>query len=885
MEVHKLLYFLVAVSLLSAAEYGTIRGRVIDATTQEPIPNTRVTISDIGLSTYTDNNGEYCIHFIPLGTYRVVAEAPWYSRLTYTHVTVVGTHVFDFSVQPSMLDLTEYVIKARQPQFNTLDPLKATVITANTVGNLPVTTIDELLRVQPGFVKSEMGLHANGGRANEIAYYIDGIQVPGNINVSSLEIIKAYTSGLDVEYGNALAGAVNIVTKTGGTRNHSHIQYLTDDFSPLDRLNFGYNHYDMVLHGPLTRRLRYIVSSELVFADAFQEALYRIESPGNEYDIYGKLSYTLPHGKGRIHLSGLRARQQHVLWSPYTEPGNNWKYAESDVMSRAKQWFGTLSFDYLLTSKTLAALIIGIIHQDSVYGNRDYEWEETHNTQWYDDYRLKAEHLIGLMHGDSFPVDILVDSMTQYHDAPVLYSNEILRQSPFGITGLFYLAGDFPMWAYRKNNDVQMRFKIMHALSRALEIKLGADYTWHTLQYYYNGMPYVASTQWDYYQTYESKPQHSAAYAQTEFVTDYFVAQLGARLDHFKSLDIPSHPQEWPYIGLTDTLQQGSTNVSPRIAIALPVLPRVKCHFNYGHFYQPQTAVLPKPLHSVVTDFGVEVEPLQDLVFCTSMYLKNMYDLTQVRVIIIESLYWPEARYQYFFTDQVSVNGYEFAVRKRFSQGVSLNFSYNLQYAQSPHYWDGPEYVDEYAWPRQFVTWEEHASDYDQRHTFHAHITIPFPKRSYAAPGFTSFVVSYHAGHPYTPMDLAGHVLVGRNAERIDGYWNFDWKIIRAFRIGRNRLVFTGLITNLFNAKQIVDVYTTTGMPDEHGDPDPSPGQFANVPYTSSHYSPQADHNHDGLITPSEGLAEYVAARDNLYEDPTNYNNPFRLRLGIGLEF
>jgi len=202
--VHKLLYFLVAVSLLSAAEYGTIRGRVIDATTQEPIPNTRVTISDIGLSTYTDNNGEYCIHFIPLGTYRVVAEAPWYSRLTYTHVTVVGTHVFDFSVQPSMLDLTEYVIKARQPQFNTLDPLKATVITANTVGNLPVTTIDELLRVQPGFVKSEMGLHANGGRANEIAYYIDGIQVPAHINVTSLEIIKAYTRGSDVEYGNAL---------------------------------------------------------------------------------------------------------------------------------------------------------------------------------------------------------------------------------------------------------------------------------------------------------------------------------------------------------------------------------------------------------------------------------------------------------------------------------------------------------------------------------------------------------------------------------------------------------------------------------------------------------------------------------------------------------
>ncbi|KPK73006.1 hypothetical protein AMJ87_03225 [candidate division WOR_3 bacterium SM23_60] len=882
---HKFLYFFVAVSLLGAAEYGTIRGRVVDAETQEPIPNTRVTISEIDLSAYTDNNGEYCIHFIPLGTYRVVAEAPWYSRFTYTHVTVVGTHVFNFSMRPVLLDVRGRVVETHQPVIDPLDPLNATVITANTIKNLPVTTIDELMHVQPGFVKSEMGLHERGGRANENAYYIDGIQVPAHINVTSLEIIKAYTRGSDVEYGNALAGAVNMVTKPGGRRNRGSIHYLTDDFSPLDRLNFGYNRYDMILHGPLTRRLRYIVSGELTFVDAFQEALYRIESPGNEYNMYGKLSYTLPHGKGRICLSGLRARQQQVLWSPYTEPSNNWKYAESDVMSRTKQWFGTLSFDYLLTNKTLAALTIGIVHQDSVYGNRDYEWEEAHNTEWYDDYRLKAEHLISLMHNDSYPVDILVDSLMEYHEAPIRYGSNILRQSPFGITGLFYLAGDFPVWAYQKNSNVQMRLNVMHSLSRTFELKLGGDYTWHTLKYFYNGMPYIASTQWDYYHTYESAPKHAAAYVQTKLTANYFVAQLGARLDHYKSLDIPSSPLDWPYIGLTDTLQQSSTNVSPRISIALPISPRVKFNLNYGHFFQPQTAVLPKPLHSIVTDCGIEVEPLQNFVFSTSLYLKNMYDLTQVRLIIVESLSWPEARYQYFFTDQVSVNGYEFAIRKRFPQGVSLDFSYNLQYAQNSNYWDGPVYMNEYAQPGQFVRWEEHASDYDQRHTFHAHITVPFPKRSYAAPGFTAFIVSYHAGHPYTPTDLAGHILVGRNAARIDGYWNVDWKINRAFRIGRNRLVFTGLVTNLFNAKQVVDVYTTTGVPDDHGDPDPSPGQFASIPFTSSHYSPQADHNHDGLITPSEGLAEYIAARNSLYEDPTNYNNPFRLRLGIGLEF
>ena len=39
------------------------------------------------------------------------------------------------------------------------------------------------------------------------------------------------------------------------------------------------------------------------------------------------------------------------------------------------------------------------------------------------------------------------------------------------------------------------------------------------------------------------------------------------------------------------------------------------------------------------------------------------------------------------------------------------------------------------------------------------------------------------------------------------------------------------------------------------------------------------------LITPVEKRDDYIAARDDLYKDPTNWKNPFRFRLGIGIEF
>ncbi|MGB7054394.1 MAG: hypothetical protein WBE28_03625, partial [bacterium] len=112
-----------------------------------------------------------------------------------------------------------------------------------------------------------------------------------------------------------------------------------------------------------------------------------------------------------------------------------------------------------------------------------------------------------------------------------------------------------------------------------------------------------------------------------------------------------------------------------------------------------------------------------------------------------------------------------------------------------------------------------------------------------------------------------------------------DWKLARRFRIGRANLVLSALILNFFNTRQVIDVYNTTGDPDKHGDPLPSVDQFANTAISSIYYSPQADYNHDGLITPIEARDAYVSALTDLFLDPTNYGSPLRIQCGIGIEF
>jgi hypothetical protein len=107
----------------------------------------------------------------------------------------------------------------------------------------------------------------------------------------------------------------------------------------------------------------------------------------------------------------------------------------------------------------------------------------------------------------------------------------------------------------------------------------------------------------------------------------------------------------------------------------------------------------------------------------------------------------------------------------------------------------------------------------------------------------------------------------------------------RLIKLGPARLVIKGLLTNLFNTEQIINVYPTTGEPDDHGDAEPTLSQFGYLPISSTRYSPQTDFNHDGLISPAEMKESYIAARSDYYMDPENYNDPFKVQLGAGIGF
>lgn len=910
MKISKFVLFLVLLSgvfFLFGAEYGTITGKVINSETGKPLIGADVIVEKTELGAATDETGTYTITYVPIGIHRVVAAYISYDPYTYTNV-VVNTNqptILNFRLRPTVI---QKLHRHWLPRIYLYETQSISKIQSENIAHLPVMTIKEVLKLQPGVVQTDSGIHIRGGKHDEVKYYADGIEtmVPNfgwqstHINPDAVQEISIINGGFNAEYGDALSGIVNIITKQGGLKHHVNFRYLTDEFFTSDKLNFGYNQYNLSLGGPIARRFHYFISGNLMLTDAYKEALYKVSSPRNDYQTQARITYLVPNGRGKITISAFKSREQFVMWKPpYKENQSELKYFLDKPMSRSKNWIVSTAFDYMLTPRTLTSIKIGFTHFDRVFGSRDYEWEQENERKWYDDYRFKGEHLIEYLLSDTIsPRWIFTDSMILY-DAE---NSDPFRQDPYGVKGIFNYITDYPVWSFWYNNDFQVKADITQSQGRHHEIKAGFDFIKYDVRYYNRTVSFTSYTYPLRY--YKRRPYKLAGFIQDKMDFAGIIAKIGIRFDYF---DANTYTYKYPSDFLDDTLISSDAiySISPRFGFSLPVTNRMKFRFNYGHYYQipafdymyntSDTAVirllllygdsilsniLLEPEKMVAYEFGFEKIFSWNMLFSITVFCKDFENLVQLqRVQALPSYY-----YEYFNDGHHNVKGIELLFKKQLSNMWGLGIAYTLQFANGTSSWANERYYKSDIVPPA-INYPLH---FDERHNIVANFDLETPRDFFLFPlqnFVSSFVFSYHAGHPYTPEDFDRNRLGNVNSVRMSGFWNIDWKISRQIKLGPTKFILTSLINNLFNTNQVIKAYSTTGKPDEHGDTEPLISQFHYVPMTSMYYSPQADSDHDGLITPGEMKKAYMTALNDYYSDPTNYNSGFRMRLGIGIEF
>ena len=241
-------------SAVFAGSTGKISGKVVEKSTGETLPGANVVIEGTTLGAVTDSDGNYFIINVPPGSYTVSASMVGYHKTTQTNVRVfidlTTTMNFsgDFGLVEETIELAEITVVAELPVVQPDISANVANISAQDVESLPVTSVNEVVRLEAGVLASANGeLSIRGSAFNEIAFSVDGLSMRdgrnnepySTVSYTSIKEMSVQSGGFNAEYGNVRSGLVNIVTKEGDKRRYNgdvllrHSGAQRDYFGPL----------------------------------------------------------------------------------------------------------------------------------------------------------------------------------------------------------------------------------------------------------------------------------------------------------------------------------------------------------------------------------------------------------------------------------------------------------------------------------------------------------------------------------------------------------------------------------------------------------------------------------------------------------------------------
>ncbi|MEO0073209.1 MAG: TonB-dependent receptor [candidate division WOR-3 bacterium] len=627
------LLFLAPVAL--AGVTGSIRGRVLDRATGEPLVGVNVVVNGTELGAATDANGEFLIINVPPGRYSLTASYIGYNDQTVTDVVVVQDNAttVEFRLSTTVIELgrtVEVVAKKRELVQRQAVSVER-VITDEEFKRLPVTSLSELVGMQAGVTQTagRGWTHIRGGRFDDVAYLVDGVQaqdaVVGTLWSSpkptsdALSSVVVITGGFDAEYGSAMSGIIKAVTKEGGSRTSGRVRYLTDEMFPRPDLNFGYNRLTFSIGGPVYRRLRYFLSTEYFRTDDDRQCLYKVQQPRGEYAFEGKLTYQAP--KGAFSREGLKitldGHHSNYQWQGFSNAYKYW--LRGMYANRVRSYKANMTVNHMLSPATVYEAKAGMFMTSLMRTVRNFDaeradtigfWGFLRRTGIWERYWFRAEDWVFNQKTDSGRQWAVLNLWQSYwlgapikdasgnvigYDTVYAYPQQrknfmpayATTNNPWGVAGLFVGEGNERTWHNRATNSYLFKFDLTRTVSKIHEIKTGLDITQYVVSMHDNSLPWDQNPFWEVF-TY--RPLVVAAYVQDRADFEDLVVRAGVRLDLLDSkAAVRAFPESLgsaPEIADSFLPVPVKYRLSPRLGISYPITERVKFRFSYGHFFK-----------------------------------------------------------------------------------------------------------------------------------------------------------------------------------------------------------------------------------------------------------------------------------------------------------
>lgn len=302
---------------VSRGQAGSIRGQVVDAVTQEPLPGVNVVVVGTLQGAATDVDGRFTIEPVAPGMYVVQASSVGFTAQAKTDVVVQPSRptLLLFRLEAGVL-LEEVTVEGAVFARPTEAPTSVQLLGAEEIRRTPggQNDLSRTLLSLPGVtggVDNRNDLIVRGGGPAENAYFVDGVEIPqinhfatqgatggalGLLNVDFIRETEFYTGGFPAAYGDALSSVLLVSNRPGSPDR------VAGDFT------LGAIEAALTLDGPLGPRGDWLLSARRSYTQFLFKALGLPIRPGY-WDFQASLQYDLD-ARNRLRFVGLGAIDQ-----------------------------------------------------------------------------------------------------------------------------------------------------------------------------------------------------------------------------------------------------------------------------------------------------------------------------------------------------------------------------------------------------------------------------------------------------------------------------------------------------------------------------------------------------------------------------------------------
>jgi len=390
---------------------GKIIGRVVNKSTQSPVPGVTVIVLETKLGAITDSQGRFEINNVPVGMVAVQFSSVGYERFVQSDVVVntARANQLDIQLIEKIIELegtevrSSYFVKRLESSTSTQ------TFSAEDIRRAPGVQEDVVraTALLPGVAVTSAGrndLIVRGGAPFENLFIIDNIEVPninhfgtqgstgGPLSIINIDFVKnvTFSSGAyGAKYGDKTSSRTEITIRNGNE----------DKFG--GKLNLSATGFGAYLEGPISDKGSYLVSARRSYLDLIFTAAGFTFIP-QYWDFQTKVNYRIDNDN-RISFLGIGALGSVKLNNDNSDD----LYENSRItVPNQDQYFSGLTWQHLFGSGFMN-LTLGrtytkfSTYQNDSLGNKVFKNESKEGeTSLKADFELKLSDKIDLMFGN-----------------------------------------------------------------------------------------------------------------------------------------------------------------------------------------------------------------------------------------------------------------------------------------------------------------------------------------------------------------------------------------------------------------------------------------------------------------------------------------------------